>query len=140
MMKLEFKADPRWFKHKAKEAIKIAELAATIGMKKAIERHKFDAINEPPTVPFKTGWLGDQHETSVRVLGSLLIGRLNVPTPRHYAWSLHEGISRWGTSYKFKTPGSGAKWIESKLIRFGDRYFGLISNTIISNLRRTGFR
>jgi hypothetical protein len=95
MMKLKFKADPRWFKHKAKEAIAIAEMSAVVGMKKAIERHKFDAINEPPTVPFKTGWLKDQHVTFVEV---------------------------------------------SKMIRFGDRYFGLISNTIISGLRRAGFR
>lgn len=140
MMKLEFKADPRWFKHKAKEAIAIAEMSAVVGMKKAIERHKFDAINEPPTVPFKTGWLRDQHITFVEVLGSFLIGHLKVSTPRGYACSLHEGISRWGTPYGFKTPGSGPKWIEAKLIRFEDRYFGLISNTIISSLRRAGFR
>lgn len=140
MMKLKFKADPRWFKHKAKEAIAIAEMSAVVGMKKAVERHKFDAINEPPTVPFKTGWLRDQHITFVEVLGSFLIGHLKVSTPRGYACSLHEGISRWGTPYDFKAPGSGPKWIESKMIRFGDRYFGILSNTIISNLRRAGFR
>ena len=140
MMKIEFKSDPRWFKHKAKEAAGIVKLAAVVGMKKAIERHKFDAINEPPTVPFKTGWLRDQHVTSVEVLGSLLIGNLKVSTPRGYACSLHEGISRWGTPYDFKAPGSGPKWIESKLIRFGDRYCGILSNTIIQNLRRAGFR
>ena len=93
MMKIEFKADPRWFKNKCAEATATVLMTAPIGMKKAIERHKFDAINEPPTVPMDTGWLRDQHETFVEVLGSIIVGILNVPTPRHYAWSLHEGIS-----------------------------------------------
>lgn len=94
---------------------------AKLGMQKAVEHYKNDALTKPPACPRKTGWLAEHHVTNVTVLGKLIKGTLSVvDTP--YAPSLHEGISRWGTKYAFKTPGTGMKWIESKMLIYVNKY------------------
>ena len=104
------------------------------GMKRALEEFKDDALNKPPACPRKTGWMAEHHVTNVNVLGKLVQGSLSVvDTP--YAASLHEGISRWGTPYTYKTPGTGMKWIESKALMYKQTYFHNIVNAFTINIR-----
>jgi len=90
------------------------------GMRRAVERYKRDCLFEIPKVPYDTGELAWGHHTSVEKGPGYVKGILHIDVP--YAASLHEGISRWGTPYKFKTPGTGAKWVESKLLRHKEEY------------------
>ena len=98
--------------------------ATVAGVDAAMSQFKNDCLTKPPAVPRKTGHLADSHEIlPTKQLGNEIIGTLKVSTP--YAASLHEGISRWGTPYKFKTPGTGAKWVQSKLLRYGQKYIDI---------------
>ena len=95
--------------------------ATIAGVNVAMQEFKDDCLTKPPAVPRDTGRLADSHEVlPTKQIGTEIIGTLKVSTP--YAASLHEGISRWGTPYIFKTPGTGAKWVQSKLLRFGRKY------------------
>lgn len=102
--------------------------SATIaGMDAAMKEFKDDCLTKPPAVPRDTGRLADSHEIlPTKQVGTEIVGTLKVKGP--YAASLHEGISRWGTPYKFKTPGTGAKWIQSKLLRYGRKYMATAIN------------
>ena len=95
--------------------------ATIAGVNVAMTEFKSDCLTKPPAVPRDTGHLANSHEVlPTKQVGTEIIGTLKVSTP--YAASLHEGISRWGTPYTFKTPGTGAKWVQSKLLRFGRKY------------------
>jgi hypothetical protein len=52
-----------------------------------------------------------------------LIGTLVVH--KHYASAQHEGAS-----YIYRTLGTGRKWVQSKLLSFGHKYFNLIAAKI----------
>ena len=98
--------------------------ATVAGVDVAMRSLKDDCLTKPPAVPRETGDLADSHKIlPTTQLGNEIIGTLKVSTP--YAASLHEGISRWGTPYKFKTPGTGAKWVQSKLLRYGQKYIDI---------------
>jgi len=100
--------------------VKVSQVTVA-GVDAAVLQFKDDCLTKPPSVPRRAGHLADSHEVlPTKQLGNEIIGTLKVSTP--YAASLHEGISRWGTPYKFKTPGTGAKWIQSKLLRYGQKY------------------
>lgn len=91
------------------------------GVTRAIERLKDDALNKYPACPYDTGWMSEHHQTRVYTRRNTTYGVLAVvDTP--YAASLHEGISRWGTPYRYKTPGTGMKWIESKVLMYRNIY------------------
>jgi hypothetical protein len=99
--------------------------ATVAGMDAAMRDFEDDCLMKPPAVPREKGHLADSHEIlPTKRLGNEIIGTLKVSTP--YAASLHEGISRWGTPYKFKTPGTGAKWVQSKLLRYGQKYIDTV--------------
>ena len=99
--------------------------ATIAGVNVAMQEFKDDCLIKPPAVPRETGHLADSHEIlPTKQLGNEIIGTLKVSTP--YAASLHEGISRWGTPYKFKTPGTGAKWVQSKLLRYDQKYIDTV--------------
>lgn len=98
--------------------------ATVVGMDVAMKDFKNDCLTKSPAVPRDTGHLANSHEIlPTKHIGNEIIGTLKVSTP--YAAALHEGISRWGKPYKFKTPGTGAKWIQSKLLHYGQKYIDL---------------
>lgn len=104
---------------------------ATIrGMDKAMKKYLDDAKNKVPKCPYEFGGLQDAHVVMPsRVSGTKTIGELQVRKP--FAASLHEGISRHGTPYKnWTTPGSGPKWLESKLLSYGDEYIRIAASEL----------
>ena len=103
---------------------------ATIqGVHQAMEEFKSDCLFETPSVPWDTMELAKSHVIKpTQKIGDEIIGTLKVSSP--YAASLHEGISRWGTPYKFKYPGSGAKWIQSKMLRHSQKYVRIAGKVI----------
>jgi len=104
-----------------------------------------DCIMEVPTVPIKEGWLrgsgsafaqnklvaiskhgkpgkaNQDHSEHISYGNYVGVVGFNVP----YASRLHEGIDM-----NFTDPSSGAKYLESKLIRNKDTYFKIIANRI----------
>uniref|UniRef100_A0A6M3MB87 Tail protein n=1 Tax=viral metagenome TaxID=1070528 RepID=A0A6M3MB87_9ZZZZ len=151
MIKIE--TDFTSFRHGIINVIGKVKIASEQGMEKAVKQFMDDALHVPPTVPRETGGMAASHSAFVNnnlvatsasepttgeaaptpllvapPTGKELVGTLIVH--RRQAASLHEGISRHGTPYKFKSPGSGKKWIEAKVIRFGQKYFGMIAGRI----------
>ncbi len=104
------------------------------GMRDAMDDFKDDCLYKLPACPIEEGDLRAAHEISVKRVGSEIVGELHVDLP--YAVSIHEGISRWGTPYKYKTPGTGAKWIQSKQLRYRRKYFAKIKSRIIGLFKR----
>ena len=116
---------------KVKQEIRDATL---YGMRVAMENFKYDCLNKPPACPVDTGRLRDSHEISVSKSGNVVSGTLRVDTP--YAASIHEGISRWGTPYRYKTPGTGAKWIQSKALMYHSDYTDKIKKSVFQVFRK----
>jgi hypothetical protein len=103
------------------------------GMRDAMEDFKDDCINKEPKCPIESGDLKAAHKITVTRVASTIEGDLSVDLP--YAASIHEGISRWGTPYKYKTPGTGAKWVQSKLLRYRVNYVYRFKNRVMGLLR-----
>lgn len=141
------------FKHGIIEVIGKVDRASKEGMREALKQFMDDALHSPPSVPRRDGSLASSHSCFVnRKLVATSVGEPTTdkaePTPltmypymgkelegvlivhKRYAASLHEGISRWGTAYAYKAAGSGKKWIEAKVIRFGKKYYGMIAGRI----------
>lgn len=124
-MKISISTDVSQFK-KLLMTLRVKVPHVTVaGMDVAMEEFKDDCLTKPPAVPRDSGHLADSHEIlPTEQVGTEIVGTLKVSTP--YAASLHEGISRWGTPYKFRTPGTGAKWIQSKLLRYCQKYIDTV--------------
>jgi len=119
MIKVKF--DTKLFETGMIRASRAAIVGTESGMQKAMEKFKDDALHKPPACPVKTGWMAEHHVINVTHFGLRVQGSLSVvDTP--YAASLHEGISRWGTPYTYKTPGTGMKWIASKMLMYNRSY------------------
>lgn len=133
-MKISVKTDVLEFKQLIVELRAKAPMASVAGVTAAMETLKKDCLEIEPTVPVESGFLRDHHEIlPTVVVGSNIIGTMKVPGP--YAASIHEGISRWGTAYKYKTPGTGAKWIQSKMLRYREKYVKATGMTVKGFLR-----
>ena len=131
---IKLKTDTKFFDTGMIRAQVAVRLGSIEGMKASMELFKSDTLNKPPKAPYKTGRLAKGHVTDVTVLGTRVVGSLSViGVP--YAASLHEGISRWGTPYVYKTLGTGMKWIESKALIYNRRYLRDLSNFIVAKLK-----
>lgn len=131
---IKFKADMKLFETGMIAASRAALSGTVEGAKVAIEHFKDDALNVEPKCPYDTGRMYRNHVTDVEVTGHKVKATLSViDTP--YAASLHEGISRWGTPYKYKTPGTGMKWVESKALRFRNMYLRDVLGRFTSRLK-----
>ena len=108
--------------------------ASAAGMRDAMEALKDDAFNEVPKVPYRTGFLKSRH--FIRIVPTVLgvVGYLETHGVR-YATVIHEGISRWGTPFHYRTPGTGAKWIEAKMIRHYEKYIKIVARRIYESCR-----
>ena len=104
-----------------------------------------DCIMETPTVPIKEGWLrgsgsifvqnrlvavseagkpkyaSQDHSEAIAI--SSLVGVIGFNAP--YAAKMHEGVS-----LHFTDPASGAKYLESKLLRNRERYMREVASTV----------
>jgi len=124
------------------------ERASQKGMEEAVKSFMKDSLDLPPACPRRTGAMAASH--SVFVDGKLidtsadrsvsadgeatpltfmprisreLLGTLVVH--KHYASAQHEKVGR-----EYSTPGTGSKWVQSKLLAFGYKYFNLIAAKI----------
>ena len=130
-MKLSVTTDVSQFKQLLVTLHAKVPQATIAGVDVAMAEFKNDCLTKPPAVPRETGRLADSHAIlPTKQVGTVIIGTLKASTP--YAASLHEGISRRGAAYRFKTPGTGAKWIQAKLLRYGQKYI----DTVIRVARR----
>lgn len=120
-MKISVKTDVSQFKKLLVKLQTAVPAASVVGVTTAMETLKKDCLEVEPRVPFKTGFLSKHHEIlPTIVIDSTITGTMRVPGP--YAASIHEGVSRWGTFYQYHTPGTGAKWIQSKMLRYREKY------------------
>jgi len=132
-MKISVTTDVSKLKHLLMGLSVKIPVASAAGVDAAMEEFKKDCLTQPPACPRDTGELADSHEVLPTVVsGSQIVGTLKVSGP--YAASLHEGISRHGTPYKFKTAGTGAKWIQSKTLRHGRRYVKIVEKYVNRSL------
>jgi len=84
-----------------------------------------DAIVEEPTVPKKTGHLRrNQRIEVVKESGKAISVLAGFNT--NYAAKLHEAPSSWNWS----EPGSGPKYLESKLSKHKDKYMKVVADYI----------
>ena len=135
-MKMTLKMDVQTFVSGMIRATGAVQDGSREGMQKAMLRFLHDARYVPPACPFETGWLSDHHRIFVEDMigGPGVVGTLRTyDTP--YAASLHEGISRWGTIYDFKTPGTGPKWIGAKALIYRHSYLKIVAKGIRDKLR-----
>lgn len=148
-MSLEFDTSDFDKKFKAIVSRAIPELAEK-GIGRATLQLLNDCVMEIPTVPIKEGWLrgsgsvfiqnkligvskfgkpGEANKDHSEAIGSkeyVGVCGFNVP----YAAKMHEGIN-----FHFTEPSSGAKYMESKLMRNRNRYMEIIANTIKEGAR-----
>ena len=136
---IKVKVDTSLFESGMIRMVNSARQGTLAGMKEAMEKFKDDALHKPPACPRDTGWMADHHVASTKVLGMNVVqGELAVVnTP--YAASLHEGISRWGTPYTYKTPGTGMKWIESKALMYREAYVDGVSRSFLKAIAALKF-
>jgi len=103
-------------KHKAESAEALEKVAAFV---------LADAVNEQPTVPKKTGTLRRS-----QAVGKAQIGRKGISIifgfNTEYAARLHEAPSSWNWS----EPGSGPKYLQSKLEKNMKKYMKLTAEKI----------
>ena len=145
---LKVSLDTSQFKRGVITAIGKVERASQEGMKNAVKSFMDDSLDMPPSCPRKTGAMAASH--SVFVDGSLvgtsadrpvaeggkatplrsmpkvsddLVGTLVVH--KHYASAQHEWASQ-----VYSTLGTGRKWVQSKVISFGLKYYNLIAAKI----------
>ena len=124
-MKISVKTDISDFKEFIVELHAKVSMASITGITAVMEAE--------PTVPVESGHLRDHHEIlPTTKVGSNIVGTMKVPGP--YAASIHEGISRWGTAYNYKTPGTGAKWIQSKMLRYREKYVAIAGSVTKGSL------
>jgi len=126
--------------------------ASERGMKLAVLSFMDDCLKEDPACPQRSGAMAASHSgfvdnklvgishvlvtgkgkaTPLRFIGTAskdLVGSLVVHKP--YAAAQHEG-SQSSVSYKkYTKPGTGKKWVESKLLRHFSLYFSMIASEI----------
>lgn len=153
MPKARIVTDFRSFERGVIIVVKKVENSSKRGMKKAVKTFMDDALDKQPKVPRDKGSLEASHSAFVDgelvatsagrpvaeggsatplmnlpKIGTKLEGALVAHKP--YAASLHEGISRWGTPYKYGGSGRGRKWIEAKILRYAEKYYAMIAGII----------
>lgn len=152
MTKIRIETDFKTYKIGLIKASQKVKAGSVEGMKRAIKELMNLSLNSIPRVPRDTGALAGSHscfvnEELVEVSKEsapkatplltypgkvgpkgVIEGVLVVHKP--YAASLHEGISRHGTSYTFQGAGRGKKWIQAKVTRFKTHLFGLVAQSL----------
>jgi len=105
-----------------KKADKVMISSTERGMWKAAGQCLNDCIIKTPTVPLKEGTLRGSGNTAVKIDRTKVIGTVGLNTP--YAARHHE------VKANFTEPGSGTKYLESKLSRYRNDYMKIIAREI----------
>ena len=120
------------FKRNLYQLISKEKAQSIEAMDKAMIQFKSDCLEKVPKCPVRSGDLRLAHVIAKsRKTKTGVIGTLRVESP--YAATLHEGISRWGTPYKYHTVDTGSHWILSKLLMFGQTYINIIADGTLSS-------
>lgn len=126
-MKTEFTLDFSDFNKKFADIVKrAAPESAEIGLREAGQQLKLDADNIPPRTPHKEGFLRGSGEVSkVEAMGKTI--GITVSYDKPYARRWHEvepGTIKWSE------PDVGPKYLESKMVRFKNKYMKIIAEVI----------
>lgn len=133
-MKTEFTLDFSDFNKKFADIVQRAAPESTkIGVREALQELKLDTDNIPPRTPHKEGHLrgsGKVHEVKImgkEIFGDLTFGGTGVGFDVPYARRWHEAEP--GTVVWSET-GVGPKFLESKMVRFKNKYMKIIAEVI----------
>ena len=126
-MKTEFSLDFRNFNKKFTNIVqRAAPKSVEIGLREAGQELKLDADNVPPRTPKKEGFLrGSGKVSEVKVMGKS--AEITVSYDKPYARRWHEvepGTIKWSE------PDVGPKYLESKMVRFKNKYMDIIAAVI----------
>jgi hypothetical protein len=150
LAKLTF--DTSDFEIKSMALVEKVKRASEEGMENAVKELMNDALTVSPMCPQETGAMAASHSVFVDgklVKVSTVIPSGGVATPRTssifkvskniegalvvnkpYAASQHEGVRKGRRYANYTLIQSGPKWIESKLVRFGKKYFSMIAKRV----------
>jgi hypothetical protein len=130
--------DTRDFEKGLTNLVKTLEPEATAkGLFRAGSQLILDAINEQPYVPFDEGHLrGSGKVTKVEVTksGAEVAAGFN----KEYAARWHELTPEEDARINWSLPGSGRKYLESKLVRFKEDYMKIVAKYLENVLKRGG--
>jgi len=126
-MKTEFTLDFRDFNKKFTDIIqRAAPKSVQIGLREAGQELKLDADNIPPRTPHKEGFLrGSGKVSEINIIGKS--AEVTVSYDKPYARRWHEAEP--GT-VKWSEPDVGPKYLESKMVRFKNKYMEIIAAII----------
>jgi len=101
---------------------------ASKGVREAGQEWKLDADNVPPKTPHKEGHLRASGKVSkVNIEGQNISVEVSYDAPYARRWhEVEPGLINWSES------GVGPKYLESKAVRFANKYM----NIVASNIRR----
>ena len=126
-MKTEFTLDFRDFNKKFTDIIqRAAPKSVQIGLREAGQELKLDADNIPPRTPHKEGFLrGSGKVSEINIIGKS--AEVTVSYDKPYARRWHEAEP--GT-VKWSEPDVGPKYLESKMVRFKNKYMDIVAAVI----------
>lgn len=107
------------------------------GLFKAGSQLIIDAINEKPYVPFDEGHLrgaGKVTKTEVTAGGAEVAAGFN----KEYAARWHELTPAEDARINWTLPGSGRKYLETKMVQFKDDYMKIVAKHLENALDRGG--
>jgi len=126
-MKVKLRIDDRDFMRVTTAALQKVKKVERSAMRKAVNEFKRDVLDTPPSCPMDSGNLYNAHETIIDSFGGDLYGGV-VVRDVDYAGYVHEGIHGQAsdTVIRYTRPGSGPKWLESKLRMYGAKYYAIL--------------
>ena len=152
-MRIHIETNFKSFKQGLITAQAVMKKATKEGMTRAVLKYMDDCLHIPPTCPRDTGSMAASHSalvdgkavgtsehephsggtgaTPLRYLpkiSSHLEGAVVVH--KKYAAAQHEGIAGGHSVKRYTTPGSGPKWVESKLVAFKHTYYSMIATRL----------
>ena len=107
------------------------------GLFKAGSQLIVDAINEEPYVPFDEGHLrgsGKVTKAEVSASGAEVQAGFN----KEYAARWHELTPAEDSKINWSLPGSGRKYLESKMVRFKEDYMKIVAKHLENALKKGG--
>ena len=105
------------------------------GLFKAANELLHDAINEEPYTPFDEGALRGSARTNkaeVKRGEALVVTGFNI----EYAARWHELTPEEDSKISWTLPGSGRKYLESKMVKFKEKYMAIVAKHIENVLKR----
>jgi hypothetical protein len=108
-------------------AVTKAPEAAKQGMFEALGELKHDADSVQPMTPYLEGHLRSEHTKTIEAEPGNIVAKLVFLMP--YAARMHEGKASWKWT-RTRVPSPGPKFLETKMMMFGKKYFQIVANRI----------